>query len=128
MEIGLKEFNPAPSSVIINDKQYKLKPFALRMYAWVDKEFSSVHEPSGLKVLQSLMIGQDWKCWFKLCYELMEDTSEFKSYEDFEKRTEIRYAPMIAKAITECMGVSQPMIDSAQKEFDELKKKTLMSL
>jgi len=126
MGIQYHELNPRRSKIILNDKEYYLRPFDLAAQVWCYEEFKTETEPNGIVALtKRLEDVQDIAAYTKVVFHLLEDKKDFGIYANFineiEKNGKYSKTIELYNALVESLGVSQPQIDKIKKEL-ELKK------
>ena len=135
MIINLHDLNPRRSELKLKDKVYTLKPFTLSTRVWVESEFSTKDNKSGLenfsKMLGAIETNPDkaLRAASILCFRLLEDRSDFKDVDDFIDRHEnYNNLGSMYKSICEVIGLSEPQISELEKEQLEVKKPQAVSL
>lgn len=121
--INIKDLNPRESTFDLAGKTYTLKKFSLAARVWVEYEFSTPQQKSGLMALSDMMRDLDPGAFAKVSYYLLKDKSDFPTIEKFIDALgdDVTILGVLGRPIVECFGVSNPDLEDIEEDL-ELKK------
>ena len=115
----MSKFNPALSQFEIQGKKYRLKKFSIAAQVWVSNEFSTKGEYDGFDLFVKGLTNHDTAMISKTCYFLLEDKSDFPSWESFVYALKDTYSilSILLPPLSQSIEDARPEVDEDDAEL-----------
>jgi len=118
-ENSMSKFNPALRQFEISGKRYRLKKFSIAAQVWITSEFSTEGKYDGFDLFVQGLTNNNAAMISKACYFLLEDKSDFPTWESFTDAMKDTYSilSILLPPLSQSIEDSRPDIDEDDAEL-----------